>query len=298
MPLTVAPEAHLDSIAALVSHPSLMAEFELWQGRVASAFEDPFHPRDLTWIAREDGVAVGFALAYVLPSTRDRFGMIRIGVLESHRRRGIGSRLIELAIPAVRAYAPDCGELSIQSWVPNDAATGFAARHGFGHARYFWLMERPRGVWPIVELPAGIQLKLYDGSEEALADWNEVYNASFARHYHFVRSSIEDARQLASRPEFRRDGLVLAYREGRCVGFCRNELMDHRGEIGVLGTVPEARRIGLGRALLRWGVAWLEAQKAPQVTLLVDGENEDALALYRSEGFGVVKTREVWSRTS
>ena len=46
MPLTVAPEAHLDTIAALVSHPSLMAEFELWQGRVASAFEDPFHPRE------------------------------------------------------------------------------------------------------------------------------------------------------------------------------------------------------------------------------------------------------------
>ncbi len=137
MPLTVAPEAHLDSIAALVSHPSLMAEFELWQGRVASAFEDPFHPRDLTWIAREDGVAVGFALAYVLPSTRDRFGMIRIGVIESHRRRGIGRQLLERAIPAVHSHAPDCRELSINAWVPNDAAAGFAARHGFAHARYF-----------------------------------------------------------------------------------------------------------------------------------------------------------------
>ncbi len=298
MSLTVAPEAHLDSIAALVTHPSLMAEFELWQGRVASAFEDPFHPRELTWIAREDGAPVGFALAYVLPSTHDRFGMIRIGVLEAHRRRGIGTRLLGLAIPAVRSHAPDCHELSINAWVPNDAAAGFAERHGFAHARYFWLMERPRGAVPVVSMPAGIEIKLYDGSEQALADWNDVYNASFARHYHFVRSSIEDARQLASRPEFRRDGLVLAYREGRCVGFCRNELMDHRGEIGVLGTAPEARRIGLGRALLRWGVAWLEAQKTPQVTLLVDGENEDALALYRSEGFGVVKTREVWSRTS
>lgn len=298
MPLTVAPETDLDALAVLISHPSLIAEFELWQGRVASAFEDPFHPRELTWVAREDGVPVGFALAYVLPSTRECFAMIRIGVLESHRRRGIGTQLLGLALPAVRAFAPDCREASINAWVPNEAASGFAARHGFAHARYFWLMERPRGAAPEVELPAGVELKLYDGSEEALRDWNQVYNASFAKHYHFVRSSIDDARQLASRAEFRRDGLALAYREGRCVGFCRNELMEHRGEIGVLGTAPEARRIGLGRALLRWGVGWLEAQNAPQVTLLVDGENEDALALYRSEGFAVTKTREVWSQTS
>lgn len=297
MPLTVAPEIQIDALAALVSHPSLVAEFELWQGRVASAFDDPFHPRELTWVARDEGVPVGFALAYVLPSTRDRFGMIRVGVLESHRRRGIGTQLLGLALPAVKAYAPDCGEISINAWIPNDAASGFAARHGLSHARYFWLMERPRGVVPVVKLPAGIELELYDGSEEALRDWNQVYNASFAHHYHFVRSSIEDARQLASRPEFRRDGLALAYRQGLCVGFCRNELLAHRGEIGVLGTAPEARRIGLGRALLRWGVAWLEAQNAPQVTLLVDGENDDALALYRSEGFAVTKTREVWSKT-
>jgi len=298
MPLTVAHETHLDALAVLVSHPSLVTEFEMWQGRVASAFEDPFHPRDLTWIARDAGNPVGFALAYVLPSTRERFAMIRIGVLESHRRQGIGSRLLELAIPAVRAYAPECAELSISAWVPNDAAAGFAARYGLTHARYFWLMERPRGATPELELPAGMELRLFDGSEHALRDWNQVYNASFARHYHFVRSSVEDTRQFAARPEFRRDGLVLAYRDGRCVGFCRNELFDHRGEIGVLGTAPEARRIGLGRALLRWGIAWLEAQNAPRVTLLVDGENQDALALYRSEGFSVAKTREVWSRTN
>jgi ribosomal protein S18 acetylase RimI-like enzyme len=32
------------------------------------------------------------------------------------------------------------------------------------------------------------------------------------------------------------------------------------------------------------------------VTLLVDGENENALRLYRSEGFEVARTRAVFSR--
>jgi len=297
MPITVAHDTDLEVLTLLVSHPSLAAEFELWQGRVASAFEDPFHPRELTWVARDGGAPVGFALAYVLPSTHEPFAPIRIGILDSHRRRGIGTKLLEMAIPAVRAHAPDCKELSLNAWIPNDSAERFAAHHGFTHARYFWLMERPRGAAADIELPPEIELRLYDGSDQALHDWNEVYNASFARHYHFVRSTVGDARQLAARPEFRHDGLVLAYRNGRCVGFCRNELLEHRGEVGVLGTAPEARRIGLGRALLRWGITWLEAQNVPQVTLMVDGDNEDALSLYRSEGFEVTKTREVWART-
>ena len=91
-------------------------------------------------------------------------------------------------------------------------------------------------------------------------------------------------------------GLMLAYRDGRCVGFCRNERHATRGEIGVLGTTHDARGIGLGRALLRWGVGWLEAHVPGPVTLLVDGDNEGALALYKSEGFEVSRTRRIWGR--
>ncbi|TMQ68516.1 MAG: GNAT family N-acetyltransferase [Candidatus Eisenbacteria bacterium] len=56
-----------------------------------------------------------------------------------------------------------------------------------------------------------------------------------------------------------------------------------------------ARGIGLGRALLRWAVGWLERKEAPRAWLMVDGDNESALRLYRSEGFEVTRTRHVWS---
>ncbi len=296
MTATIAPDLDVAALTTVVEHPSLADEFEVWQGRVQTACDDPFHPRELTWIARDQGTPVGFALVYVLPSTPAPFAAVRLGVIESHRRRGIGTRLLTGAIAALKAQAAPVHELSLNAWIPNAGAQGLAGHNGFRHARYFWMMERPRGTAPGHRMPDGIELRVFDGTEQALHDWNDAYNDSFAKHYHFVRTRPEDNRALAALPGFRPDGLALAYRDGACVGFCRNELRPQRGEIAVVGTVTAARRIGLGRALLRWGVAWLQAQNAPRITLLVDGENESALDLYRSEGFAVTRTRQVWSR--
>ena len=129
-----------------------------------------------------------------------------------------------------------------------------------------------------------------------LRDWTDAYNDSFARHYRFVRSGVDIARALVAEPGFRADGLGLAYRGGACVGFCRNTLHAARGEVATVGVVRAARGIGAGRALLRWGVRWLEAAAPLPVTLLVDGANEGALGLYRSEGFAVTRTRRIWAR--
>jgi ribosomal protein S18 acetylase RimI-like enzyme len=43
-------------------------------------------------------------------------------------------------------------------------------------------------------------------------------------------------------------------------------------------------------------VGWLESATADPVTLLVDGENQNALRLYRSEGFEVTKSRRIWAQ--
>lgn len=70
---------------------------------------------------------------------------------------------------------------------------------------------------------------------------------------------------------------------------------DH-GEVHSIGVAPEARGVGLGRALLRWGVGWLQRQGAPAVRLVVDASNESALGLYHSEGFEVTRARRIWER--
>ena len=99
---------------------------------------------------------------------------------------------------------------------------------------------------------------------------------------------------LSEHSSFHPSGLLLAYRDGRCVGFCRCALHERFGDVDVLGVIPEARGIGLGRGLVRWGTAWLLEHDAPDVRLTVDGENTRAADLYRSEGFEIMKTRHIW----
>jgi mycothiol synthase len=285
-------------LRTLVGDPSLASQFDKFQG--AHGLEHKLHDPRLAQrgirLAFVDGTPAGFGLVWVLPGVESRWYMMRVGVLERFRRHGIGRRLagalLEFA-ESDRAGKPT--DLAASAWMPNEAAEALAARLGFAHERWFWLMERPRGEAPVVAWPAGVETREYDGSEAMLRQWTEVYNDSFARHYRFVKADTDVGRGIAADPTFRPDGLLLAYRDGVCAGFCRNELHEGRGEIAVLGVAGAARGIGLGRALLRWGVRWLEANSPAKVTLMVDGENENALRLYRSEGFAVERTRHIWA---
>lgn len=288
----------LGLLSRLVTDPSLADEFDLLQGdgAVERKLADPFIDRTATRIASAGGKPVGFCVVFKLNGREGAWCMVRIGVLAEHRRRRIGTQLLEDALAGIRARHPDVNEALIGAWVPSEAAAGFAAHHGLKHARNFWLMARPIGPVPAMPWPAGVEVRTFDGTDAALADWNDIYNRSFADHWHSAVATVEDARQFVADPKFRADGLFLAYRDGRCVGFTRNILRDHEGEVGLIGTAPEARGIGLGRALLRQAVGWIQAQGVPRVVLRVDGENEGALGLYRSEGFETIRTRSMWSR--
>jgi mycothiol synthase len=291
---------HLSGLRALARDPSLAHEFAQLQTDPGfdDMMADPFLPVDLRWIATLDGDPAGFAFSFLAPTHGGSFAMVRMGVVERHRRRGVGSALLAAADAKLTAIRDrdHLNELNLSAWQPNPAAEGFAARHGFRHARNFWRMERPHGPVRKPQWPPGIVMRTYDGSERAIKDFNDAYNLSFASHYHYVRSSLEDTRIITTQRHFRPDGLALAYRDDACVGFCRNARYGDPGEVALIGTVPEVRGIGLGRALLRWGVGWLQDDFANPVYLMVDGENESALRLYRSEGFQIALTRLHWSR--
>jgi mycothiol synthase len=149
---------------------------------------------------------------------------------------------------------------------------------------------------PVPSWPAGVTTRVFDGSEAMLRDWTDAYNESFAEHWGFIPGDVEEARRIAADPLFLEGGVIVAYRDGRPAGFCRNDAVGTTGVVGVLGTSPHARGIGLGRALLRWGIGHLERAGFEKVALVVDGENETAQRLYRSEGFGIERTRRIWSR--
>lgn len=292
-----------EPLRAALHEPAIAPHFDKFLG--PEGLEHKLHDRRLVRegirIAEVDGEFAGFGVPWVLPQADEVWTMLRVGVRERFRRRGIGTRLAESLLEFVRAGAAAGGgarrlDVAGSAWMPNEASERMAAKLGFAHERWFWLMERPRGGAPEPVWPAGIEVRSFDHSDAMFADWTAAYNDSFAEHYRFVVANEETGRILAADPTFAPGGLLLAYRDGRCVGFCRNERHATRGEIGTLGTTHDARGIGLGRALLRWGVRWLEANAAGPVTLLVDGDNEGALALYRSEGFEISRTRRIWGR--
>jgi mycothiol synthase len=290
-----------EDLRRLLHEPAIAPHFDKFLG--PEGLEHKLYDRRLARegirIAELDGQMAGFGVPWLLPQQQDVWTMLRVGVGERFRRRGIGTHLTESLLEFVRSTAAGARRLEVagSAWMPNEASERLAARLGFAHERWFWLMDRPRGGAPEPEWPPGIEVRLFDRSERMLEDWCAAYNDSFASHYRFVVATLADSRRIVEDPAFRADGLALAYRDGRCAGFCRNVLYAERGELAVLGTTHDARGLGLGRALLRWGVRWLEANATGPVTLLVDGDNENALKLYRSEGFDISRTRRIWGRT-
>lgn len=59
----------------------------------------------------------------------------------------------------------------------------------------------------------------------------------------------------------------------------------HRGWVYYLAVAPDARRAGIGRALMRTAEAWLRDRGAPKLQLMVRDGNEEALAFYHALGF-------------
>jgi mycothiol synthase len=302
MSITVRPYAPGDEAAllALLRAPGVREEFERFdspQG-VALLLGDPYVPEAGVRLATVDGEPAGFGFAILVPGS-PAWAAPRGAVLPRFRRRGIGRALHASLHDYVRSQVivPGVRELSAGAWQPSPGTDALMAALGYVPERWFWMMARPRGESaPAPAWPEGFEGRVFDGSEEALAEWNDAYNESFAAHFRFVPSDLERLRKQVRKPGFRADGVLLARLHGRPAGFCRCEIHCERGEIGVLGTTRDARGLGLGRALLRWGVGWLERECTGAVTLVVDGENEGALRLYRSEGFEVKRTRRMWAR--
>ena len=86
--------------------------------------------------------------------------------------------------------------------------------------------------------------------------------------------------------EWLRDGrILLAERDGRVDGMAKGELRHGVGHVTFVYLRPEARRQGLGKALLRELNGYFRDAGVDHVTLGVDLSNEEALAVWRRLGF-------------
>jgi mycothiol synthase len=236
-------------------------------------------------------------VAIVLPE-------LKIAVVRpEHRRRGIGRRMIDLglAMEAERGRP----ELFMGSVPDAPAGEAFLRATGFTFHSTVWDLELPpdRAV-PAPVFPDDVVARPFDRSRD-ITTLAPLVNAAFANHptpmvmeEEMVRASLDDPNVLDE------DAILLEdSATGETVGLCLIDVhrVDGRvastsGEIGILGVRPDRQGRGLGRELLRAGVAYVREAGLPNVSLAVNSRNDGALGLYESEGFVRDRTRDRWSR--
>lgn len=120
-----------------------------------------------------------------------------------------------------------------------------------------------------------------------LAPGDLAYVAALERQIHAAPWSLANFRDALAAGY----GTMVAEREGRIVAFGVLMLAPGEAQILNLSVVPDARRQGLGRALLRRLVDVAVRAGAEQCFLEVRVSNAPALALYAAEGFTAVGRR-------
>ena len=244
----------------------------------------------LSMLARPSAIAVaiddGLVCGYVGTKQED------LTVHPNYRRRGHGRRLIQAGLEIVRRE----GKPELLLYVATTgAAEAFARAMGMTYRSSLWRFELPAAA-EVAEPAFPPEFVC-----QALGDWLpieryvDLMNVSFAEHPTPLSWTVDEIRFVQARGVDESGVLFVCPtdRPTEPIAFTRTVLVppedagstDPIGEVRLIGVLPEWRGRGLGRELLRWGVAHARRCGAGVVRLSVEAENERALGLYRRNGF-------------
>jgi len=126
---------------------------------------NPYHRRTL-WIARDGDEVVGCAEVSGALQDNTHIGFLDISVLPSHRRRGIGADLHDVAVANLRedGRTSVCGETYVPAGAASSAAFDFATRLGFEevHREDHLVLDLPVPTAEIERLRAKADGAAYD----------------------------------------------------------------------------------------------------------------------------------------
>jgi len=114
----------------------------------------------------------------------------------------------------------------------------------------------------------------------------EIHGRSFPTAW-----TADEIRGLAAMPGA---FVLLAHRDETPVGVALARCAADEAEIVTIGVVPEARRAGAGRALLRAVIETAAGAGAGSLFIEVADDNAAALSLYTGEGFVEVGRRRAY----
>ena len=253
------------------------------------------------WLATDDG---GAPVAYVEVS-RDRGVHIEVWVTvhPDHRRRGIGSRLADLAeARAVELVerAPPGTRVTGQAWVNarEDGVREFVRRRGYEPVRRFWRMKIDMGDEPPPgpRWPDGITVRTFDAATDARATF-EAAEEAFADHWGHVPATFEEWIKRTEGDSFDPNLWWLAMDGDEIAGTALCATYLELGWVGTLGVRRAWRGRGLGEALLRHSFIEFHRLGRRSVALGVDAESlTGATRLYERAGMSVDRVHELWTR--
>jgi mycothiol synthase len=221
------------------------------------------------------------------------------------RRRGLGTRLMEAVIRRARERLSEVahGPVYFQGngYDRETDRRALFASLGMEPVRYFVNMARPlNGNLPLVELPAGYRLRRYDPERDIETVWR-VINTAFRDHWGAADVPFEEFVEFRIKvPHFRPELVVVAEDEtsGEMAGVCFNKIDPEwiaytgrkEGYVGTLAVLRDARRRGLGTALLAETMHLLRREGMEGVHLHADAENvTGAVRIYERLGFAIRK---------
>ncbi|MBW3602056.1 MAG: mycothiol synthase [Actinobacteria bacterium] len=242
-------------------------------------------------LAHDDARLVGYAHMRWAPVGAEPRVQAEVVVHPDHRGGELAERLADEVLRTLAGQGG--GVLYLWARRVADPSATFAARLGMSVQRRLALMARRLEAAPAApRLPEGLTLRAHrPGVDDA--QLLRVNNAAFAGHPENGDWGPAELRRRRALTWFDPAGLLMAWRGDELTGFHWTKVTDDEeptGEVYVLAVDPSARRLGLGRALLRAGLRHLYAQGCRRVVLYVDLADRPAVELYGTEGF---TTRQV-----
>lgn len=124
----------------------------------------------------------------------------------------------------------------------------------------------------------------------------ELLNILFTQEAEFAPDQAaqrQGLHMIVANPEV---GTILVAREGEAIVGMVNLLYTVSTALGArvalledMVVAPIARGKGVGSLLLRHAVEWARSQGCKRITLLTDGDNEEAKRFYQAQGFATSK---------
>lgn len=213
---------------------------------------------------------------------------VELVVAPQHRGAGIGKELLT-------RLGEDIDLTAILTWAHGDheAARKLAESIGLSRVRELYRMRR-EGTDSLEEavLQRGLTVRTFRVGEDEPA-WIQANAKAFADHPEQGSLTLSDLDARMAEDWFDPSGFFLAFDpDSQLVAYHWTKIHPASanasrpmGEVYVVGVLPEAQGLGLGRALTVMGINYLLEQGVDSVLLYVDAENEPAVKLYRSLGF-------------